>query len=68
MYWAYVLNTNLEKFKNNNATDLDKEKKVKVKEKMKVTVSCGMCGQGPYFCMCADNNKLMRETDIKSCT
>ena len=69
MYWAYVLNTNLKKFKKGS-----EEKKVKEKEdhmnevNMDVNESCGTCGQNPYFCMCKENSKLIRKTDITAYT
>lgn len=66
MYWAYVLSTNLKKFKKDS-----KEKKVKEKEEhmnIEVNESCGTCGQNPYFCMCKENSKLIRKTDITAYT
>ena len=65
MYWAYVLNTNLKKFKKGS-----EEKKVKEKEEHmnEVNTSCVKCGQNPYFCMCKENSKLIRKTDITAYT
>lgn len=65
MYWAYVLSTNLKKFKKGS-----EEKKVKEKEEHmnEVNESCGTCGQNPYFCMCKENSKLIRKTDITAYT
>ena len=68
MYWAHVLSTNLKKFKK----DKDSIEKKKVKEKEEhmneVNESCGFCGQNPYFCMCKENSKLLRKTDITAYT
>ena len=50
------------------------KKKVKEKEEhmnevnMEVNESCGTCGQNPYFCMCEENSKLIRKTDITAYT
>ena len=68
MYWAYVLSTNLKKFKKDK--DSNEEKKVKEKEEHmnEVNTSCGICGQNPYFCMCKENSKLIRKTDISAYT
>jgi len=68
MYWAYVLSTNLKKFKK----DSNEEKKVKEEKEehmnVEVNESCGTCGQNLYFCMCKENSKLIRKSDITTYT
>lgn len=70
MYWAHVLSTNLKKFKKDKNKDSNKEKKVREKEEHmnEVNTNCGVCGQNPYCCMCKENSKLMRKTDITAYT
>ena len=66
MYWAYILNTNLKKFKkdSNDEKKLEKEEHINVK----VNNNCGVCGQNPYCCMCKENSKLIRKTDTTAYT
>lgn len=70
MYWAHVLNKNLNKFKEDKGS---KEKKVReenmnVEVEVEVSESCSICGQNPYFCMCVENLKLIRKTNITAYT
>ena len=70
MYWAHVLSTNLKKFKKDKDSNEEKVKKEEYMNEVNIEVneSCGTCGQNPYFCMCKENSKLIRKTDITAYT